>query len=82
MHDVFEGVCHFDLCLILNYYIETVNLFNIDTLNDRNNLFNYGPVDINNMSNNIKLDHIRKKSPKNDCIRNDDLCLLPSLIDR
>ena len=35
MHDLFEGVCHFNICHIINYYIETIQLFTLKELNNR-----------------------------------------------
>lgn len=40
MHDLFEGVCHYDICSILLSLIED-NLISVDTLNTRKNLFQY-----------------------------------------
>lgn len=42
MHDLFEGVCHYDLCPILDYLINHMGFFNLETLNDRIQNFNYG----------------------------------------
>ncbi|CAG9787096.1 unnamed protein product [Diatraea saccharalis] len=43
MHDLLEGVCKYDLCLMLSAYIFELKLFTIQTLNDRISSFDYGP---------------------------------------
>lgn len=43
MHDLAEGICHYDIILILKYYIHTTKLFTLDTLNHKIASFNYGP---------------------------------------
>jgi len=50
MHDLFEGVCHYDLCNIIMYYIVTAKLFSLETLNNRKMNFNYEPIEIGNIS--------------------------------
>lgn len=46
MHDFFEGVCHYDLCAILDYLINHMNFFTLETLNDRIQNFNYGIIQV------------------------------------
>ncbi|KAB0793118.1 hypothetical protein PPYR_12738 [Photinus pyralis] len=41
MHDILEGVCHYDMLNMLNYYINVKKLFSLDTLNWRINTFRY-----------------------------------------
>lgn len=48
-HDLFEGVCHYDLCQILLRLIEN-NIISLDTLNYRKNMFTYGEIEIGNNS--------------------------------
>lgn len=48
MHDIFEGVCHFDLNVILNYFINEIKIFSLNTLNSIIRFFNYGPMDEKN----------------------------------
>jgi len=38
MHDIFEGICHYNLCHIINYYTEVVKIFSLETLNYRKNI--------------------------------------------
>lgn len=64
MHDLFEGVCHYDMCEVLNYYINEVNIFTLDTLNSRKQQFNYGSYEIKNLSPSIKYTHIKNKRLK------------------
>lgn len=46
MHDMLEGVCKFDIGLILKLMIFDFNYFSIETLNNRIEAFNYGSLDI------------------------------------
>lgn len=41
MHDLLEGVCHYDLLHVLSYYINCLKLFSLDTLNYRLSIFNF-----------------------------------------
>lgn len=43
MHDLLEGVCHYDLILIFDLFITKYNLFTLEQLNYRILTFNYGP---------------------------------------
>uniref|UniRef100_A0A0C9RNU9 ZNF687 protein n=1 Tax=Fopius arisanus TaxID=64838 RepID=A0A0C9RNU9_9HYME len=43
-HDILEGVCRYDLALILNYFIKTKKIFDLTNLNERLRGFNYGSV--------------------------------------
>lgn len=43
MHDLLEGVCHYDLIFILNSFITKYNFFTLEQLNYRILIFNYGP---------------------------------------
>lgn len=58
MHDLYEGVCHYDMCHIIKYFINTAKLFTLDTLNDRKSNFNYGPIEFGNISPNISINHL------------------------
>lgn len=63
MHDLLEGVCGYDLSLILNYFIYEIALFPLQTLNAKIETFEYGAVfnkpptisEINLKKNNIKM---------------------------
>lgn len=48
MHDVLEGVCNYDLAPLLNNFITKFKYFSLDTLNNRIQCFNYGPVENQN----------------------------------
>jgi len=50
MHDLFEGVCHYNICYIINYYIKTIQLFTLKELNNRKSTFNYESLEIGNCS--------------------------------
>lgn len=57
MHDIFEGICHYDLCHVIHYLIRQ-NYFSIETLNVRKQMFNYGEIEIGNFSCEINLTHL------------------------
>lgn len=63
MHDIFEGICHYGLCASIMYFINT-KYFTIDQLNYRKQNFNYGSIEIDNLSPPIKLDHLKNKHLK------------------
>jgi len=50
MHDLFEGVCYYNICHIIKYYTETVKLFSFENLNNRKAIFNYGSLEVGNCS--------------------------------
>uniref|UniRef100_A0A1B0CK37 Uncharacterized protein n=1 Tax=Lutzomyia longipalpis TaxID=7200 RepID=A0A1B0CK37_LUTLO len=50
MHDIYEGVCHYDLAKVLNCFIYEKKLFTLETLNARKQLFDYGEIEIRNRS--------------------------------
>jgi len=50
MHDLFEGVCRYDMCHIIKYFINTIQVFSLETLNSRKRNFNYGPIEIGNIN--------------------------------
>ncbi|KYM95062.1 hypothetical protein ALC62_14308 [Cyphomyrmex costatus] len=62
MHDLFEGVCHYDLCPILDYLINHMGFFSLETLNDRIQNFDYG--DSGDKPTLITVDHIRNQKLK------------------
>lgn len=64
MHDLFEGICHYDLCHIIRYYIDTAKLFSLETLNSRKMNFNYGQIEIGNISPPITALHLKKNHLK------------------
>lgn len=35
MNDLYEGVCDYDMCRIIKYFINSAKLFTLDTLNNR-----------------------------------------------
>lgn len=60
MHDLYEGVCHYNLANILNHFIFEKNYFSLNEFNDKKSMFNYGPIDIGNISQPILIDHIKR----------------------
>ena len=48
MHDLLEGVCCYDIALILNHFIYNMKLFTLDDINVKLQGFDYGPnYDVN-----------------------------------
>lgn len=48
MHDVYEGVCEYDLSQILLHYIVNLKLFTLQDLNDRIGAFDFGVSELSN----------------------------------
>lgn len=61
MHIFPEGILHYDLGNILQYYIFNLKLFTLEDLNRRKKNFSYGEIEITNICNDIKLDHLKKR---------------------
>ncbi|XP_055701281.1 uncharacterized protein LOC129802993 [Phlebotomus papatasi] len=59
MHDMYAGVCRYDLAKILNYFIYEKKFFSLDTLNYRKQMFNCGKSEIANVSPPIERHHIQ-----------------------
>jgi len=59
MHDVFEGICHYNMCHIINCYTELVKVFSLGELNFRKQNFNYGCIEIGNISPPIETIHLK-----------------------
>lgn len=60
MHDIYEGICHYDICHIIKYYINEVKLFSLETINYRKEYFNYGHIEVGNISRPIKTNDLKK----------------------
>jgi len=63
MHDIFEGVCHYNLCNAITYFIK-MKYFDLDILNSRKQSFEYGSKEIENISGEITSSHLEKKHLK------------------
>lgn len=61
MHDLFEGVCIYDMTFLLRNLIFDLQLFDLDTLNSRLNCFNYGDLESSNKPSKISNDALTKK---------------------
>jgi hypothetical protein len=48
MHDVFEGICHYDMCHIIKYYVYTAQIFLLYI------------VEVDNISSEISVNHLNK----------------------
>lgn len=64
MHDLFEGVCHYNLCHVITYLVEKMNFFSLDVLNHRKQTFEYGQSEIQNASGELKKKCLDKFSLK------------------
>jgi hypothetical protein len=60
MHDLLEGVFHYDLGHILHYFI-TKKCITLEILNDKKAGFDYGPMKIGNISELITKEHVKNK---------------------
>lgn len=60
MHDIFEGICRYDLGKILQMFIIDQKLFSLETLNHRIRYFDYGSQDSKNVPTLITLDALKK----------------------
>lgn len=60
MHDLFEGICHYDLCHITKYFTYIMKIFSLETLNVRKQNFNYGCIETGNYSKPIALNHLNR----------------------
>lgn len=45
MHDLFEGICIYNMCHIINNLIH-LGYFSLETLNNRKQAFDYGDTEI------------------------------------
>jgi hypothetical protein len=61
MHDIFEGVCHYDLTHIILYFTESTAIFNLKYLNNRLSLFDYTYGELNDKCGMIKQEHLMKR---------------------
>jgi len=60
MHDMLEGVCKFDIGLILKQMIFGFNYLSIETLNNRIEAFNYGTLDIRSRPTLLSYENLRR----------------------
>lgn len=60
MHDLFEGICHYDLCHVIKYFVNDVKIFSLETIHLRKPNFNYGDIEIGNISNPISSNHLNR----------------------
>ncbi|XP_071057004.1 uncharacterized protein [Onthophagus taurus] len=59
MHDLFNGVCNYNLAHVLNNFIYKKKYFTLEILNYRKQMFNYGPTQIGNVSSPIRQNSIK-----------------------
>lgn len=71
MHDIYEGICYYNMCHIIKYYTDSAKIFSLQTLNLRKKNFNYGSIEIGNVSPDIQLHNIQNIHLKMTA-RNDD----------
>lgn len=58
MHDVLEGICHYDMCHSISYFIKEKKYFTLETLNQRKKTFEYEETE--NICNDISVIHLKK----------------------
>jgi hypothetical protein len=58
MHDFYEGVLHYDLSHAIQYFIYIKKYFSLENLNGRKQSFNYGSIEIKNVSPPITQSHL------------------------
>lgn len=61
MHDLYEGICHYNMSKIIWYLTQEKKFVSLQTLNDRKNCFNYGETEIENISTEIKIEHLKNR---------------------
>jgi len=61
MHDMLEGVCKFDIGLILKQMIFDFNYFSFETLNNRIEAFNYGSLGIRSRPTLLSSENLRRQ---------------------
>ncbi|XP_047995688.1 uncharacterized protein LOC125233664 isoform X1 [Leguminivora glycinivorella] len=65
MHDIFEGVCHYDICNMLLYYVHRTKLFSLSTLNNRLSLFDYSAKELDQKpTTEITIENLKNKKLK------------------
>lgn len=57
-HDLYEGVCNYDLCEVLLHFISS-KTYSIEVFNYRKQMFNYGPTEIGNFSPPIQINNLK-----------------------
>lgn len=61
MHDLYEGVCKYDLCKIFLYCIDN-KFFSLSTLNNRKQYFCYGTCEMGNMSGPLTIERLKNNN--------------------
>ncbi|XP_055914184.1 uncharacterized protein LOC129947585 [Eupeodes corollae] len=64
MHDLCEGIFHYDLCHIILYLIQEMQYLTLEMLNKRKQTFDYGPTEIGNFSTELTMNHLKNKHLK------------------
>lgn len=59
MHDIFEGISHYNMCHLIIYYTEKVKIMSLETINFRKQNFSYG-LEQKNSSPPIETHHLKK----------------------
>lgn len=79
MHDMLEGVCNYDIGLMLKIMIFDLKYFTIDKLNNRIELFDYGSIDIRNRPTLIASETLKGKGNKLKMSASEMLCFVKNL---
>jgi len=62
MHDFFEGICKYDISEILLNFITVNKFFTLENFNFRKEMFNYGEIEIGNITQPFQVSHLKLKS--------------------
>lgn len=63
MHDIFEGICRYEICHAILYFIDN-KYFSLDFLNIKKQNFCYGETEIGNLSNPLQMKHLKTSNLK------------------
>jgi len=64
MYDILEGVCNYDMLLILNHFHKNIKSFSFDILNFRLAMFDFESIDSSNRPPLISQDNLKKNKLK------------------
>lgn len=60
MHEILEDICHYNMCHLIIYYTEKIEIFSLETLNFRKQHFSY-ELELKNLSLPNEKEMVQKK---------------------
>lgn len=63
MHDIFEGICKYEISQVIRKFLEE-DIFSLEQLNNMKSMFTYGVSEIQNLSPPIQLKHLKNNTLK------------------